>query len=150
MKYEIFTEKNIRINKKDIDKVIKKFVKLFNIPQKINLSIALVSPEEIKNLNYKYRKKNKATDVLSFGNSPLARGVISNQKESFFDQNYIGEIIICYEQAQTQAKEAGVKLKDEINRLLAHGLVHLMGYDHKTKAEEDKMKIKEKKILSIE
>lgn len=146
MKYEIFTEKNIRINRKEIDRIIKKFIKLFKISQKANLSIAFVSQEEIKNLNFKYRKKNKATDVLSFGNSQFLVSK-KNQKKIFFDQDFIGEIIICYEQARMQAKEEGVKIDDEINKLLAHGLVHLMGYDHKTLKEKKEMYDREIKIL---
>ncbi|MFH1187653.1 MAG: rRNA maturation RNase YbeY [bacterium] len=153
MKYEIFKEKNIKINLKDIDNIIKKFAKLFKISPKNYLSIAFVSPNAIKKINYQYRKIDKITDVLSFGNqltSPLTRGVggvISNKDLKFFDSNFIGEIIICYKQASCQAKENGVGANKEIQKLLTHGMVHLMGYDHKTSKDEKKMHNKEAEIL---
>lgn len=144
MKYEIFKEKNIRINRKEINNTIKKFVKLFRIDSDKYLSIAFVSPSTIKKLNHQYRKINKATDVLSFDNqdsSNRTKGLI------FFNSNFLGEIIICYKQAVFQAKENHITVNDEIKKLLTHGLVHLMGYDHKTPQEMKKMNNKEREIL---
>lgn len=144
MKYEIFKEKNIKINSKEIDDVIKKFAKSFKIDSEKYLSIAFVLPNTIKKLNRQYRKIDKVTDVLSFGNQNFSD---KNKGLIFFDPNFIGEIIICHKQAVFQAKENKIKVNDEIKKLLTHGLVHLMGYDHKTKAEERKMRIEEARIL---
>lgn len=160
MYYEIFTEKNIKINKEDIDKIIKKFVKLFKIPSKTYLSIAFVLPKTIKILNYKYRRENKVTDVLSFSNPsflPFKKQINNkrnvkdkiNRKQFFSDESFIGEIIICYEQACIQSKKYGKKISEETCRLLTHALVHLMGYDHKTTKDEKNMVKKEKEILGI-
>ncbi|MFH1564661.1 MAG: rRNA maturation RNase YbeY [bacterium] len=144
MKYEIFKEKNIKVNSKEIDDAVKNFTKLFKIDAKNYLSIAFVLPNTIKKLNYKYRKIDKVTDVLSFGSQQDLQG---KQSIQFFDPNFIGEIIICHKQAVRQAKDNGISERQEIKKLLTHGLVHLMGYDHKTKAEEYKMRTEETKIL---
>lgn len=79
----------------------------------LDLSVALVGLKEIKALNGKYRKKNRPTDVLSFqyGNS--------------------GEIVICPEVVQTNAKKYQSVFKKELARVLIHGILHILGYSHK-------------------
>jgi len=139
MQYEIFVEKNIRVDKKEIDKIIKKFIRFFKLDKKKYLSVAVVSSAVMKKMNYKYRRKNKATDVLSFSEQ--------DSKDGFVDPDFLGEIIICYPIARKQAKEFKYRIKDEIHRLLIHGLVHLMGYDHQTVKEREEMEEKELKIL---
>ena len=104
---------------------------------KKNVSIVLVKDKKIQELNKIYRKKNKVTDVLSFGD--------------WDDKNFLGEVIICLPQAQRQAKKYGTLLKQELTRLLAHGILHLAGFDHeKSKSEEKKMfKLQEEMLCSI-
>jgi len=141
MHYDIFNEQKYKINKKKIDKVVAEFIKVFDLNNENSLSVAFVSPEEIRRLNRQYRKKDKITDVLSF--SEL------DSKQGFVDPVFLGEVIVCYEVAVTQAKDLGHSVDDEIARLLAHGLVHLMGYDHGTDEEEKSMVEKENDILKI-
>lgn len=104
---------------------------------KKNVSIVLVADKKIQELNKIYRKKNKITDVLSFGD--------------WNDKNFLGEVIICLPQAKRQAKKYKTNLKQELTRLLIHGILHLAGFDHeKSKQEEKKMfKLQEKMICSI-
>ena len=87
---------------------------------RFEISIALVGSQEIKKINAIYRQKNSVTDVLSFG----------EQKSKFRLGGYLGEIIICYPQAARQAKKIGHTLNQELEILLIHGLLHLLGYDH--------------------
>jgi len=89
----------------------------------VNLHLAGI--QEIQELNRSYRNRDQATDILSF-----AYGL---------EEEPIGDLALCLEVAKTQAKQNGWELKIEILRLLAHGLVHLMGYDHETGAEEKEM-----------
>jgi probable rRNA maturation factor len=84
------------------------------------LSIVFVSAQEMRGLNQKYRGKDYATDVLSFsytgeiiGNTPL-----------------LGEIIISPEIAYRNAARYRTSLERELRKLLAHGMLHLLGYDH--------------------
>lgn len=79
---------------------------------------------EIKRLNMRYRKKNKATDVLSF---PSADGP---------GPSTIGDVVVCVPVARQQAQKAGWSLEKETLFLLIHGLLHLMGYDHERGKKE--------------
>ncbi|MFZ8862964.1 MAG: rRNA maturation RNase YbeY [Thermocrinis sp.] len=94
---------------------------------KVELSIALVSDAQIKRLNKLYRNKDKPTDVLSF---PIG--------EKVEDWLILGDIVISVDTAKRQARELGHSLEEELKRLLVHGLVHLLGYDHELGGEEEK------------
>ncbi|MCX6721131.1 MAG: rRNA maturation RNase YbeY [Candidatus Staskawiczbacteria bacterium] len=102
--------------------------------KKENLSLAFVSKEEIKKLNKKFRKKNKATDVLSFELSAQGGSALGGK-------DFLGEVVICPE----VVKENG----EEILEVFIHGILHLLGYDHeKSKKEALIMEQKQKKYLS--
>jgi probable rRNA maturation factor len=83
------------------------------------VSVLLTSDEAIRAFNRKYRRKDKATDVLSFPAAETAEGVA-------------GDLMISLETALMQAEERGHTLEMEIRLLLLHGLLHLAGYDHET------------------
>lgn len=101
---------------------------------KKEISIALLSPLEIKKLNKIYRHKDKVTDVLSFG---------------LDDKHLLGEIVICVEQAKKQAQEKKQSLQSELKLLVVHGTLHLLGYDHEISAKEaERQEAEEKKLLS--
>jgi probable rRNA maturation factor len=94
---------------------------------KMSLSVAIVDSEEIKKLNYQYRKKNKATDVLSFGED-------------------INEIVICPE----EVKKNGSDFNKELKEVAIHGVLHLLGYDHE-QSEDSAIEMfnKQNKYLKI-
>ena len=112
--------------------------------EKKNLSVAFVGKEEIKKINKKYRNKNHPTDVLSFGQ-------VLSFKPQIFGKD-LGEVVICLEVVKENAKkyftlQAG-GLKKELAKVLIHGILHLLGYDHeKTKKEAIKMEEREKYYL---
>ena len=109
----------------------------------IFLTLLLSGNKEIRQLNKKFRKKNKSTDVLSFPfykKKELARR-LKKEKEV-----YLGDIIINL--SKIKYKKNISNFKSEFNTLWIHGLVHLFGYDHKRKVDYIKMKIVEKKFLS--
>lgn len=85
----------------------------------IEVDIDFVSSLQMKKLNFKYRKKNKPTDVLSF-ESPLI----------FKKQGNLGQLIICAPVMKQQAKEYKHSEKHELAVLLVHGVLHLLGFDH--------------------
>ena len=102
--------------------------------KKHEFSILLTNDKEMKNLNYKFRKKNKTTDVLSF---PIK---IKNKKIL-----YVGDIAISYEVIKERSKKTNFSL--EFDKVWIHGYLHLIGYDHKKINEFKKMFKKEKSIL---
>jgi probable rRNA maturation factor len=113
------------------EEFLKKIAKTVLKGKKKGLSIALVKKGEIRSLNKKYRKKDKVTDVLSF----------SYGKE--------GEIILCPEKIKENAKRSGLSCEEELIRVLIHGILHFLGYDHeKSEKEARVMELKQEKYFS--
>ena len=112
-----------------IDKKIELFNKKYKLNKKNTLicSLLLSGAKEIKKLNKKFRKKNKSTDVLSF---PFYEKNQLNNKIRKETEVYLGDIIINLN--QVKKKNNKVKFKEELNKLWIHGLLHLLGYDHKS------------------
>lgn len=98
-----------------------------NLSNKIlNIDILICDDKEIQELNSKYRNIDKPTDVLSFAiyaDSPESRTM-------FGDMISLGDIVISAQTAKIQADENNKNFDEEINFLLSHGLLHLMGFDH--------------------
>lgn len=137
--------------KVEINNCVKKTVfsdlEIVSLAQKISgfekkikgdVEINIVGEKEIKSLNKKYRNKNKVTDVLSF----------AWQEDKKIKSNFLGQIYICLPQIKRQAKEYNVTIKEEFKRMLIHGLLHLVGYDHQIDKDEKKMFALQDKILS--
>lgn len=110
------------------------------------LSLTLCGKAKIQKLNREYRQKDKATDVLSF---PLYENLRkSPEKEPFLS---LGDIFICHEVARRQASTFELSYEEEIVHLLAHGFLHLLGYDHELSTKEDKLMrdLEEKLVMKI-
>lgn len=88
-------------------------------------TLRIVSDRNIRELNRRYRDKNRATDVLAFPADPVPAGLLSGE-----EADYLGDLVVSAETAARQAREAGVGLGDEIRLLAVHGYLHLLGYDH--------------------
>lgn len=105
-----------RINKKFLRKVAQIVVR--GEKEKLDISIAIMSPKEIQFLNRRYRKKNSSTDVLSFGYDDL------------------GEIVLCPSVIKKYAKNSKLTFKNNLSSTLIHGVLHLLGYDHEKSKQE--------------
>ncbi|MCL1786572.1 MAG: rRNA maturation RNase YbeY [Defluviitaleaceae bacterium] len=117
------------------------------------VNISFVTPAEMADLNQAYRGKNTPTDVLSFPNDgaqAMPAGPTGRPKRHSPSQPAInlGDIIICTDVAQAQAAEYGHSLERELAFLTAHGLLHLIGYDHHTPQAEAEMIAMQKEILA--
>jgi probable rRNA maturation factor len=95
------------------------------------LSIVLCSDRVIHELNREYRKIDRPTDVLAFAMREGEGGALHEE--------VLGDVIISLETARKQASEQGRTIAFEVTFLLAHGLLHLLGYDHRTRDEERRM-----------
>ena len=102
------------------------------------LSIALVSDEEIAELNSSWRGRRGSTDVLSFS---LFEGAHSEHRRAM-----LGDIVIGLPTAQRQARSSHRSLDEEVVRLLIHGLLHLLGHDHEKNTEASVMRSEERRI----
>ena len=110
-------------------------------PENIELSIALVDLAEMTELNLQYRGKEEPTDVLSFGcDDPCA---VLGPDEPVT----LGDVVIAPEVAEAQAAEYGHTVEEELNLLLVHGVLHLLGYDHEDDADAAVMQARERAVL---
>jgi len=98
-------------------------------------TLILCSDYSIRKLNREYRSKDKPTDVLSF---------------EFGDDDLLGEIYISLQRAKIQARAYGLTYEEELKRLLVHGLLHLMGYDHIKKTQRVVMEEREREYSEYE
>ncbi len=117
-------------NRTDYELPIDRFAELARkaAPEKEELSVAFLPADEIADLNSRYRKKKDPTDVLSFKAGPG-----------------LGEVLIC---PQVVKEEFGDDFLNRMDRVLVHGILHLLGYDHQNDEQEARMKKKEDEILS--
>jgi len=104
------------------------------------VSIVLVGPYRIRNLNRIYRGKNRVTDVLSFSARDVKREFASLVPE---EERMLGEIVICLKTVKKQARRFRSSFEKELTRVLIHGLLHLLGYDHE-RSEKRAKEMKEK------
>jgi probable rRNA maturation factor len=110
-----------------------RMLKKLKLPR-AELSLLLCDDSEIHRLNRSHRRKDKPTDVLAFAQreGPALHGA----------GDLLGDVVISLDTARRQAREHGHSLWAEVTLLLAHGLLHLVGYDHRTDAEEARMNAK--------
>ncbi len=111
------------------------------------LSLRLTSDVEIQQLNADFRQQNKPTDVLSFA----ALETELPQADSIYQEQpvYLGDIIISAQTAARQAVAGGHSLKQELAWLSAHGLLHLLGWDHPDEDSLTRMLDRQSHLLSL-
>jgi len=146
MKINLLVEDKYRVvDNKKFDGIIRRTLELLNIGKDVTVDLAIVNDNEIRKYNKAYRSIDKATDVLSF---PFWK---KQRKDSFVvpDQKkkIIGQIIISYPRAVIQAKEKKLPVSRELTILFIHGLLHLLGHDHKKPKQKEMMISLEKQIL---
>jgi probable rRNA maturation factor len=108
---------------------------------KAELSLAFVDDGEMRLLNAAYRRVNEPTDVLAFAMSEGRFGGIN--------PHVLGDVVISAETAAFRAEEDGRPLEDELDALLVHGILHLIGYDHeRSPADARIMRAKERSLLA--
>lgn len=116
------------------------------IPADAELSISIVSNEEIKELNNIYRQKNEVTDVLSFALQDDFENEIKIKSANI--PLVLGDVIISLDRAKEQAREFNHSEKRELGFLSVHGLLHLLGYDHMNQDDEREMFSKQNELLT--
>ena len=135
---------------KDPNNYLERKIKKINLKEKkfdkksIFCTLLLSGNKEIKNLNKKFRNKNKSTDVLSF---PFQTKRELNNKLKKEKEIYLGDIIINLN--KIKSKKILKKFKNEFDRLWIHGLVHLFGHNHKKNKEFLRMIKIEKKYFDF-
>jgi len=134
-------KKHISNPKKYLNKLAKKInLNIFSKSKLINFSIQLTGNKEIRNLNKKFRKKNKTTDVLSF---PYYDPNETRIKLKLNKTIYLGDIVINLYKIDKRK----IKFESEFNKLWVHGLVHLLGHKHHKNKDFFEMRKIENKII---
>ncbi len=147
---KISVEKSI-INVKELSKSV---YNILEQKDKLFVEVLFVSDKEIKDLNLKFRKVDKKTDVLSFPNLSEHKGKVLSKEDYPFDLTedgkriFLGSIVICKSVANEQACLYGHSEKREYTYLLCHGLLHLFGYDHENEEDKKEMRSLEEKIMN--
>jgi probable rRNA maturation factor len=139
--YELFNETD-----KNLDSEMDKLYSLLAFTLKreklenVEFNVIFVDSKTIHEINKTYRSIDRVTDVISFA--------LEDNKTIELDHRLLGDIYICVERAEEQAIEYGHSFLRELAFLTIHGLLHLLGYDHMKKEEEEVMFQKQEDILN--
>lgn len=126
-----------------------------NCPYETEISLLVTDLEQIHEINRQTRQMDAPTDVLSFPNLEFERESDFELVEDVYADCFnpdtgeliLGEIIVCAAKAVEQAEQFGHSIKREFAFLIAHSMLHLCGYDHLTKEEEEIMIQKQETVL---
>lgn len=131
--------------KEIIKEVLSKCFKEEELGNHISITVTLTNPENIRNINRKYRQIDNPTDVLSF---PMyEKEEISEVKQQKYEV-ILGDIVISIPKVEEQAEEYGHSFDRELGFLAVHGFLHLNGYDHMTPEDEKEMFTLQEDILT--
>lgn len=103
-----------------------------------HVGLLITDDAELHRLNREFRGKDRPTDVLSFPADP----------DDPDTGDYLGDIAISLQRAEAQAPRYSASLEEELARLVVHGLLHLLGYDHHTPSDGRRMKARERRYLA--
>ncbi len=109
------------------------------------LCLTITSDEHLQELNRTFRQVDAATDVLSFPLLSPQGGPFVAPPDGLL---HLGDIVISYPRAQEQAQQYGHSLQREMAYLIVHGLLHLLGYDHQSQEDWERMRWREEGILA--
>lgn len=126
--------------------VVKESLRYEEFDPECEVSLSIVSNDEIQEINKQFREIDAPTDVLSFPLLTFEEGEQADVNEN--NEIMLGDIIISIDKAKAQAEEYGHGLRRELAFLTAHSMLHLMGYDHMEEEEQKEMFKKQDDILN--
>jgi probable rRNA maturation factor len=135
------------VDKEWLRKVVETTLASAEVGETVDIGLVVASDDTVHNLNRRYRGVNASTDVLAFAMSET--GIDRIEKFALPPDNilHLGEVIVSYHQAQRQAEEQRHSFERELALLVAHGVLHLLGYDHEEPAAERHMRAMEAKVM---
>ena len=135
MTVEINNESAIEFDETVLQRLAAFVLESLHVNSQTDVGISLVDEDAIERLHIEWMNEPGATDVLSFPMDELRPG----RPDSPTPAGLLGDIVICPQIAAVQAEAAGHDTATEMNILLTHGMLHLLGFDHATPAEEAEM-----------
>ncbi|GAE26978.1 hypothetical protein JCM9140_3088 [Halalkalibacter wakoensis JCM 9140] len=141
------TESITKLQQDLVEKIILKTLEIEQLSGELEVSVTVVNEQRIQEINKEYRDKDQPTDVISFALNE------QGEEEPEFTKlegmpNILGDIIISSAHIKRQAEEYGHSFERELGFLTVHGVLHLLGYDHMTEADEKEMFSKQEDILA--
>lgn len=111
------------------------------------LSVLFVGDDEMTRLNRRYLKREGSTNVIAF---PMVEKGERDMDDGFFETLMLGDVVVCPDKAAREAKAAGISVEEMVDRLLIHGILHLLGYDHEASLKDAIiMENEEKRLLEM-
>ena len=129
------------MDRKRLIRAAEKSLQVEQFGKSAEISIVLVDDERMQELNREYRKADRPTDVLAFSQ---LEGEPAKAPE---DRVALGDVVVSIDTAERQAAEQRHALENELDLLIIHGVLHLLGYDDETEADAAEMRRHEKRIL---
>jgi len=128
-----------------LNKATQKVLVEEKVSPQVEVSLCFVDIKYIRELNYKYRNRDEATDVLSFLQEEELGGSLESTLEE--PEVLLGDIVISLEKAEEQSQAAGHSFNREVALLFIHGMLHLLGYKHDSEEEYEKIFNRTEKIM---
>jgi probable rRNA maturation factor len=139
-------QKKEKVRKGRLKTLAEKVLELEGCSSETEVGIVLTDNRKIRGLNKKYRKVDRATDVIAFPmESP--HSTLPLKGGGFKEGELLGDVVISLERAKSQSREYKHSFEKELAVLVIHGLLHLLGYDHLKKSEAEVMAKRERAIL---
>ncbi|WP_212973161.1 rRNA maturation RNase YbeY [Bacillus sp. J14TS2] len=136
------TEENLKM----VEKLLMYAAEIEEIREDAEVSLMIVSNPKIQEINKEYRGKDQVTDVISFALEENSEGEKLIQGAQL--PRVLGDIIISLDRTKEQAHEYGHSFKRELGFLAVHGFLHLLGYDHMNREDENRMFMRQNDILA--
>jgi probable rRNA maturation factor len=138
MSVYVANESGVEVDEVGLAALARHVLSTMGIAPLAELSLMLVTEDSMERLHVQYMGEDGATDVLAFAQDDLSTGApISGSDE--VPEALLGDVVICPDFAARQAESQGHSLEDELHVLCAHGVLHLLGYDHAEPDEEREM-----------
>ncbi|ADP33125.1 rRNA maturation RNase YbeY [Bacillus atrophaeus] len=130
---------------KEVEKLLQFAAEREGVQDQAEVSVTIVTNDEIQQINKEYRGKDTPTDVISFALEEEGEDEVEIVGAEM--PPVLGDIIISADRTREQAEEYGHSFLRELGFLAVHGFLHLLGYDHMTKEQEEEMFTKQKDLL---
>jgi probable rRNA maturation factor len=131
-----------RVDVRNLHRVVAEVLRREEVAEETELSLVITGDEAVRKLNRRFRGVDAPTDVLAFGAEVEEQFVSAPESPP-----YLGDVVISYQRALAQAAELGHAVAEELALLVVHGVLHLLGYDHREEAAAQRMREREERIL---
>jgi probable rRNA maturation factor len=132
-----------KVNDEHLGEVAERVLRAEDVDRAATVGLLVTDDETISRLNLQYRGEDRETDVLAFAMDDDLDGFVTPPSLPA----HLGEIVVSYPRARAQAMEYGHGVEEELDRLLIHGLLHLLGYDDSNDEQREKMWARQESLL---